>query len=220
VRVFDVNGNVYNQTAVLTGHDGPVWEVAWAHPKYGVLLASCSYDGQVIIHRETSANVWQKVFVHKIAEASVNAISWAPAEYGLILACASSDGKVTFLEHTDNDVWRSDETITVDSLGCNSVTWAPYSAIFSLDDEGRSVRRLATGSCNNHVTFWKKNTVTHAWEQEAVDGQPHTDWVRDVAWAPATGLPYNLLASCSEDCTVRIWTQGQDQRWTSKLMHE
>lgn len=23
-------------------HDGPVWQVAWAHPKFGTLLASCS----------------------------------------------------------------------------------------------------------------------------------------------------------------------------------
>ena len=24
-------------------HDGPVWQVAWAHPKFGTLLASCSF---------------------------------------------------------------------------------------------------------------------------------------------------------------------------------
>ena len=23
-------------------HDGPVWQVAWAHPKFGTLLATCS----------------------------------------------------------------------------------------------------------------------------------------------------------------------------------
>lgn len=28
-------------------HEGPVWEVAWAHPKFGNLLASCSYDRKV-----------------------------------------------------------------------------------------------------------------------------------------------------------------------------
>lgn len=26
----------------------------------------------------------------------------------------------------------------------------------------------------------------------------HTDWVRDVAWCPAIGNDYDLLASCSE----------------------
>ena len=35
--------------ATLTGHYGPVWRVAWAHPKYGTVLASCGYDGRVIV---------------------------------------------------------------------------------------------------------------------------------------------------------------------------
>ena len=26
----------------------------------------------------------------------------------------------------------------------------------------------------------------------------HTDWVRDVAWAPSVGLPRSIIASCSQ----------------------
>lgn len=33
----------------------------------------------------------------------------------------------------------------------------------------------------------------------------HTDWVRDVAWAP-TILQKSYIASASQDKTVRIWT--------------
>ena len=33
-------------------HTGPVWQIAWAHPKYGHILASCSYDGKVLIWME------------------------------------------------------------------------------------------------------------------------------------------------------------------------
>jgi len=33
-------------------HSGPVWQVAWAHPKFGHILASRSYDGKVIIWKE------------------------------------------------------------------------------------------------------------------------------------------------------------------------
>jgi len=34
-------------SATIGGHEGPVWEVAWAHPKFGIVLASCSYDRKV-----------------------------------------------------------------------------------------------------------------------------------------------------------------------------
>lgn len=103
IKIFDVSGDMYHNSATLRGHEGPVWQVAWAHPKFGVILASCSYDGTVIIHRETTPNSWTTVYQHRFHESSVNSISWAPHEYGLILACASSDGRVSILEHKDDN---------------------------------------------------------------------------------------------------------------------
>ena len=46
-----------------------------------------------------------------------------------------------------------------------------------------------------------------------------SDWVRDVAWAPNTAMPYNIIASCSEDCSVYIWKQTEKGGpWTPTLM--
>lgn len=48
-------------------HSGPVWQVAWGHPKYGNILASCSYDGKVFIWKEqappsgAAAGSWTKI---------------------------------------------------------------------------------------------------------------------------------------------------------------
>lgn len=45
------------------------------------------------------------------------------------------------------------------------------------------------------------------------------DWVRDVAWAPNTAMPYNIIASCSEDRKVIIWKQSSsDGTWKSEIM--
>ena len=43
----------------------------------------------------------------------------------------------------------------------------------------------------------------------------HTDWVRDVAWAPSL-LNRSYIASCSQDKTVRIWTStsATPDEWT------
>lgn len=46
------------------------------------------------------------------------------------------------------------------------------------------------------------------------------DWVRDVAWAPNTAMPYNIIASCSEDRTVIIWKQlSSDGSWSNQVLH-
>lgn len=38
----------------LLRHSGPVWQVAWAHPSFGPILASCSYDGRVYVWKEVA----------------------------------------------------------------------------------------------------------------------------------------------------------------------
>lgn len=42
---------------------------------------------------------------------------------------------------------------------------------------------------------------------DVCDQEKHSDWVRDVAWAPCTGLPHNMIASGGEDGQVLVWTQ-------------
>jgi protein transport protein SEC13 len=41
-----------------------VWCVAWAHPKYGNILASAGYDGKVFIWKEQGAqnSQWQRIY--------------------------------------------------------------------------------------------------------------------------------------------------------------
>lgn len=48
VRIFRIlSDGTHQQTAKLTKHEGPVWQVSWAHPKFGSVLATCSYDRYV-----------------------------------------------------------------------------------------------------------------------------------------------------------------------------
>eukprot|EP00607_Mallomonas_marina_P009901 CAMPEP_0182419684 /NCGR_PEP_ID=MMETSP1167-20130531/4084_1 /TAXON_ID=2988 /ORGANISM="Mallomonas Sp, Strain CCMP3275" /LENGTH=305 /DNA_ID=CAMNT_0024594737 /DNA_START=64 /DNA_END=981 /DNA_ORIENTATION=+ len=220
IKIFEVAGEICQPSATIVEHEGPVWQVAWGHPKFGVILASCSYDASVIIHRESPQGTWKKIHTHKFHESSVNSISWAPHDYGLALACASSDGKVSILELEKEDKWIVNH-FQNDTLGTNAVSWAPYSSVGSFTEDGRSVRRLVTGSCDNTVRIWR--SVDGGWSEEGKISvsSPHSDWVRDVSWAPNTGMPYNIIASGSEDRTVYIWRQSDAEKtWTPTLMNQ
>lgn len=146
-------------------HEGPVWQVAWAHPKFGSLLASCSYDGRVIVWKEGTTG-WSKVKEHRGHESSVNAIAWCPHEYGLKLACASSDGKVSILSYdTQHHTWEVLDW-AAHQVGCNAVSWCPAarpdSLITAMATGGKAEpvavyaeMRMATGGCDNLVKIWK-----------------------------------------------------------------
>lgn len=46
-----------------------MWQLAWAHPMYGSLLASCGYDKKVIIYKETNGT-WGKIYEYDGFESS------------------------------------------------------------------------------------------------------------------------------------------------------
>lgn len=266
MKIYDVSGNSYTHTATLQKHTGPVWSLSWSHPKYGSLLASASFDGSVLIHREMRPREWTLIYgqtpsneiasstnLNNLAatgaatntstsvtlhESSVNDVSFAPHEFGLILAACSSDGKVSVLTHgaaaeDDND-WLV-EYIQDNALGVNAISWAPYMAYdndtTTTDGNTNSQMRLVTGGCDNKIRFWTKASTTPnggmTWIEDSAN-QPisstsatHSDWIRDVAWSPSIIPDTNIIASCSEDRTVIIWTQkgGLGHEWKGIVLH-
>ncbi|KAL9179954.1 hypothetical protein ACHAXT_007924 [Thalassiosira profunda] len=230
IKVYDVSGNSYSPNATLTGHSGPIYQLAWSHPKYGSILASASFDSSVLVHRESRPGEWilVKAFVG-LHDSSVNGVAFAPHEYGLTAAAGSSDGRVSVLTHEADDSWTV-EYLKDTPLGVNAVSWAPYGV--GTPKEGGEADplppRLATGGSDNGVRVWVKNPSTGAWEQEAFENAnpaiAHKDWVRDVAWAPNVIPGRSMLASCSEDKTVIVWTQGGengagDTKWTPTVLN-
>lgn len=218
VKIYEV-GATYQHTGTISGHQGPVWEVAWSHPKFGTLLASCSFDGTAMIHRESQPRNWTKIHHYQSsasASSSINSVQFSPHEFGLNLACASSSGTVAVLTHQADDSW-STATFTDNGLGTNSLSWAPYT------NEGTEpTLRLVTGGCDNRIRFWAKNRETGAWEEEGTlgEGAGHGDWVRDVAWAPSTSPGLDTVASCGEDGLVIIWTRRAGESvWNPFQLH-
>lgn len=262
-------GGQHTLVDTLRFHTGPVWCVAWGHPKFGSILASASYDGKVAIWREvaggaggaqgagqqgagagfqpaatgTQTGRWERIKEHSLHGASVNSISWSPHELGPILACASSDGKISVLSFNNDGTWDA-SLFAAHNIGVNSISWAPAiipSSLISPSTNGSGnaqgnssavqqqshpnsssaspyVKKFATGGCDNLVKIWAYNGESQTWAvEETLEG--HSDWVRDVAFAPGVGLPRTYLASCGQDRTVLIWTQdAPGQAWNKKAL--
>lgn len=225
IKIYEVEGETHRLVDTLKGHDGPVWQVSWAHPKYGNILASASYDGKVIIWQEKN-NVWGKLTEHANHQASVNSVQWAPHEVGAVLACASSDGKVSVLEFKEDGSWDV-KLIQAHAIGCNAVAWAPATTPGSIVQTSGSAsnasgtRRFVTGGSDNLVKIWGWNAEFGQYQEETqLEG--HSDWVRDVAWAPSI-LPKSYIASASQDKTAIIWTSsapanGEPAQWSKKVL--
>ena len=215
VKIFEVKEGTQTHVADLRGHEGPVWQVAWAHPKFGSILATCSYDRKVILWREDRPGVWNRMHEVTNHDSSVNSVCWAPQEYGLMLAAGSSDGTVSIITLSSENQWESTKIPNAHTIGCNAVSFEPFNA-------AGGPKRFVSGGCDNICKIWRFDDNEAKWiEESRLEG--HSDWVRDVAWAPSIGgkSGRSTIASCSQDRRVLIWTkEGESsQQWTAKELH-
>jgi protein transport protein SEC13 len=221
IKIFDVaQDGSQSMVADIPAHEGPVWRISWAHPKFGNLLASCSYDKKVAIWREQGPDQygnaqWVKVY-EKMFDSSVGAVSWAPPEFGLALAAGIADGKIAVISFVENN-WQ-DYSFEANAGGVNAVSWGPaipVNALFSQTAaDSAHVMRLVSGGCDNRVKVWRLDNAQGRWVEEKVAEDGHSHWIRDVAWAPSIGASTNTIASASEDGTVIIWTEKSLGEWT------
>ncbi|KAL9641969.1 hypothetical protein ABK040_004026 [Willaertia magna] len=235
IKIFDISPSSSSSTIenqepklleILQGHEGPVWQVQWGHPSFGSILASCSYDHRVIIWKENPQNhKWSKIYEYR-HDSSVNSISWAPHEHGLRLASASSDCKICILSFNEtNNNWEIQTIKDAHKIGCNAVSWAPAILPGPLISENggnnenlQVTKRLVSGGSDSKIHIWELNESKGEWALvNTLDG--HGDWVRDVAWAPNIGLPFETIASCSQDKTAIVWTrEQQSNQWSKQVL--
>ncbi|KAF8001554.1 protein transport protein SEC13 [Metschnikowia aff. pulcherrima] len=221
IKIFDIEGtDNYKLLETLVGHDGPVWQVAWAHPKFGSILASCSYDGRAIIWKEQpETQQWSIIAEHAIHQASVNSVLWAPHELGAVLLCTSSDGKVSVVDFNE-DGTTSHVVFDAHAIGVNSASWAPVTSAkdYHPQQSSQPQRRFVTCGSDNLAKIWRFDAASGNYVEEArLEG--HTDWVRDVSWSPSV-LVRSYIATASQDRTVLIWSQDANGVWQKTPLSE
>ena len=208
VKVFSIADGLPTPLAHLTEHTGPVWTVRWAHPKFGIVLASSSYDGTAIVWQHSNS-MWE--LQHRITAhtASVNSCDWAPHEFGRMLATAGSDGHVYVTEaDPTSKQWLQPVSVMGEGgtqahpMGALGLSWAPPSLCPQPDSDARVPMPawLASAGCDGAVKVWQR-VAPNTWTCIKTC-KDHTDWVRDVQFSPDNAGKYITLASCGQDKRV------------------
>ena len=99
----------WKKVASITTNAGAVWKVNWAHPDFGQVIATCSFDKVVSIWEELpeqrgiqhTGHIWAKRTQLVDAKTPVIDVRFAPKHLGLMLAAASTDGVLRVYEAAD-----------------------------------------------------------------------------------------------------------------------
>ncbi|ODM90481.1 Nucleoporin SEH1 [Orchesella cincta] len=144
VKIWELNGEGssvahWNCTASWKAHSGSVWKVTWAHPEFGQVVATSSFDRSAAVWQERvekdnfgrGAGVvgthWVKKATLVDSRASVTDVKFAPRHLGMVLATCSADGFVRIYEAPDIihlSQWSLQYEINV-KMPLSCVSWNP-----------------------------------------------------------------------------------------------
>lgn len=212
IEVFDQSETgEWSSSSWWNAHSGEVNKLAWAHPQYGQLLASCSLDCTVQIweeqerqgntHSHSTQTCWHLRATLADSRKEIKDIAFAPSHLGLKIATASMDGSVRIYEAIDvmnlRD-WALQDNIEAASSHVSCLAWCtskfdPQMLVIGAYDMDHS----------SHVKVWQYGMASRTWEI-VCELEKHDFPVNDVAWAPNMGRSSHHIASAGQDKKLKI----------------
>ncbi|XP_040578972.1 nucleoporin SEH1 [Lepeophtheirus salmonis] len=203
VKIWDMDPDTgeWKLSSSWKTHSGSVWKVTWAHPEFGQILGTCSFDRTAAVWEESPPGTWVRKTNLVDSRTSVTDIKFAPRQYGLLLATCSADGVVRIYEAPDVmnlSQWSLQHEIPCKTT-CSCLAWnpsspksAPLLAVGSDDSASSSLPKVFIFQYNESHRCWiKVESFSHVSEP-----------VHDLAFAPNVGRSYNILAVASKDLQI------------------
>lgn len=143
IKIYELQeGGSFHEVTEWKAHSGPIYKLSWAHPEFGSVLASCSFDRTIKIWQEekktlfgvptnangASSSRWAKNATLNHATDSVMDVAFSPRHRGLRILSCSLDGNVRIYEAEnimDLTQWVLEHTIEVSKKGVTCIAWGP-----------------------------------------------------------------------------------------------
>ncbi|KAJ3492262.1 hypothetical protein NLI96_g113 [Meripilus lineatus] len=203
-------------------HDAAISKVSWAHPEFGTIIASASFDRTVKVWEQTSyveieqpqvngasggpstSSRWTERAILPEAKGTVRSVEFAPQHFGLKLATISSDNHLRVyecIEQPSLQTWQLSEEVDVFALPSSS----PASRSMS-----HTVTQATPTQTSSTLDSATATLVAHALQQQQqattrpglgnreADGGWCISWCKDRHWGEI------IAAGCGIDGKIKI----------------
>jgi len=195
----------FDCAGVLQSHTQDVKDVVW-HPNEDV-LASASYDNSIKIFIENDYE-WEEVSTLTGHESTVWSLSWS--RDGKRIASCSDDQTVRVWQRFESDGYstvcnaKDDEAVWKNVCTLSGYHKRP---VYSVDWNKQNELIATAGGDNSIYIFKEKSSPSGEPQAASFDvafhkENAHLQDVNSVQWNPKH---MNVLASCGDDETIKIW---------------
>jgi len=213
VKIWDLDeSGEWICTADWKTHSGSICKVTWAHPEFGQVIATCSFDRTALVFEEQvgfvntadnpdRASQWIQIASLVDSSNSVTDIKFSPKHLGLLLAMCYKDGVVRIYEAPDVmnlSYWSIQHVINCKLASASCISWnpsrshAPMLAVSSDDPLAMSGGKVEIHEYSSTARKWSKIAAL----------TDMTDPVHDISFAPNLGRSHHLLAIATKDLVV------------------
>ena len=138
IKIFLKQNSKWRLQYDFFAHEDITHKVKWAHPDFGSIIASCSFDKTVIIWEEPKTNILMNqpeiiensdrpwIIRAKLSDSkeSIEDIKFGPKHRGLILCTAATEGVFRIYEAPDImnlGAWKLTNEVEVSSFGISAI---------------------------------------------------------------------------------------------------
>lgn len=212
VKVFQFNKDTSNwePNDSWRAHDSSVIKVDFAHPQYGHLLLSASYDRTLKIWEEkfdeplNSNKRWIKLKTIADAHGPLYDACFLPSWLGLKIASIGNDGILRIYE--SNDPSDLSNWFLIDELQVlNTPVASHLQSDFNIQwcPSRFGVEKFIVSALDKAYIYYRDESDNKF--NLGVTLPDHNGLIRSLAWAPPMGKSYHLIATACKDGFVRIY---------------
>lgn len=211
VRIWELGDDCkWSERARLLDSKGSVRDIAFSPCWQGLKLATCSTDGSVRIYEAfdiTNLAYWALMEEFEIFSCSKEiegqcCLSWCQTKHldpMLIVSCGNENCAKIFKYQEGPKKWNLVTAIPGHTDLVQDVAWSP--------NIGKSYEVVATGCRDSFIRIFKI-------QDEKVQLIAEFDDHKANIWKLQFNITGNLLSSCGDDGTVRLWKCALDHKWS------
>ncbi|GMG19252.1 unnamed protein product [Ambrosiozyma monospora] len=204
--------SVWTLNDSIKAHDSTIVKLDFAHPEFGQLLLSASFDRTVKIWQEQTGEFagsdhrWQKLATLSDAHGPLYDACFLPSFMGLKCCSIGSDGVLRIydaLEPANLSKWSLNDEINVTSVNLKSSFQSDFS--ISWCPSRFSTEKFVVSALDQAYIYYKNADTGKFVRGISLFDHNHEALIRSVSWAPSMGRSYHLIATACKDDFVRIF---------------